>query len=119
MLPVALVAPDQRVDRIVFSRQAEYLEHRIHLGSYTCPECNTALEFNTSTLESWEAAVQSPLGPEWQAACDTVRARGGWEWAFDFTCRGCDRRRRIIYAHDGEWAMGAHRYRLVAVLESA
>jgi hypothetical protein len=47
-----------------------------------------------------------------------VRARGPWEWAFDFVCRGCGRKRRILYAHDGEWAMGAHSYRIIAVLES-
>jgi hypothetical protein len=117
MSPIALVLPHERVDRTTFSGEAEYLEHRIHVGSYTCPECNTVQEFNTSTLRSWEAAQKSPFGPEWQAACDAVRARGSWEWAFDFSCRGCHRKRRIVYAHDGEWAMGEHRYRIAAVLE--
>jgi hypothetical protein len=116
--PLLHVVPaTDRVDRLQFSGLAEWNERVVHVGAYTCPSCGTEAEFNTGTLRKAEEKVESPLGTEWSARCNVERPLGAWEWALDFKCRGCNAPVRIIFAADGEYAMGSHNHVLVDVIE--
>ncbi len=112
-----IVPASERVDRVSFNPKAEWTEHVIHVGAYSCSQCETEFEFNTNTLERFELANGLQLGEEWKRRCEKIRPIGPWEWAVDFRCRGCKTAVRIIYGHDGEFAMGSYRYRLLEVLE--
>jgi hypothetical protein len=117
--PLVVVDARERLDRVTFNPQVEYTDHIVEVGVYSCPHCQTEVQFNTGTLRQFERATVSPLGPEWGSRCEAVRPLGPWEWAMDFACRGCSRPVRIIYGHDGEYAMGAWKYRVLSVIEAA
>jgi hypothetical protein len=114
---LSIVSAEDRVDRVCFNPQVEWTDHVIHVGAYTCPRCATEFEFNTGTLRHFERSERSPLGPDWERQCLAARPLGPWEWALDFRCRGCDAPVRLVYAHDGEYAMGAWKYRVLQALE--
>ena len=108
---------DERVDRLLFSGRAELQEHAIDVATYQCPHCSAGAEFNTGTLRKAERYRGSPLGAEWHELCEAIRALGAWEWALDFRCSKCGCPVRIVFAADGEFAMGAHNHRLLEVIE--
>jgi hypothetical protein len=118
---VRRVAPDQRLDRIEFSPQAELLERAIHLGAYSCPHCGQKVEFSTRHFREHEFSRRSNLATAWQELFDAERPldRSRWESFFDFHCPGCQAPVRIIYEPGAEFAMGAHPWRIIEVLESA
>jgi hypothetical protein len=108
---------EQRVDRVLFSGRAEADEHKVHVGTYTCPHCRAETEFNTGTLRKAEGFSGSPLGTVWHERCERARGLGPWQWALDFRCPGCSCPVRIVFQADVEFAMGAHTHRLVHVIE--
>ena len=107
-----VVPANHRVDRIQFNPKVEYTDHIIHIGAYTCPKCKKQTEFNTGHLRRFENVKESPLGSTWSQRCEVARPLGAWEWAMDFKCPNCKSSVRIIYRHDGEFAMGAWMYRV-------
>jgi hypothetical protein len=74
-------------------------------------------QFNTATLKTFEKLRGCALGDEWNRKCEEIRPLVAWEWAFDFRGRGCAAPVRIVYAHDGEYAMGSWKYRLADIVE--
>lgn len=114
---LSIVEAGARLDLVCFNPMVEWLDHVIHVGAYTCPRCTTEFEINTSTLRQFELSNHSALGPDWERRCLAARPLGAWEWAFDFRCRGCGARVRLIYIPDREIAMGVCKYRVLLVLE--
>jgi hypothetical protein len=113
-----LLAPaEKRVDRVTFNPRTEWHDHRIEVGTYVCPACETTIQFNTGTLRQFETARTSPLGDEWARRCNSVRPLGAYEFAADFRCGGCPRAVRMVYGHDGEVAMGTPKYRVLHFIE--
>jgi hypothetical protein len=108
---------EARLDRVSFNPKTESSDHVIEVGTYVCPWCSKSIQLNTGTLRQFQEAKVSPLGAEWADRCERVRPIGPWEWAADFRCAGCDAAVRIIYGHDGEFAMGARKYRVRHVVE--
>jgi hypothetical protein len=108
---------DTRFDRVTFNPEVEWTDHVVDVGTYVCPWCSKAIQFNTGTLRQFEGATASPLGTDWATRCERVRPIGPWEWAADFRCAGCDSAVRIVYGHDGEYAMGSWKYRIHDIVE--
>jgi hypothetical protein len=117
MSDLSLVEASERVDRVAFNPMVEYTEHVVEVGVYPCPHCRTEIQFNTGSLRQFERSRGLALGLEWHQRCEAIRPIGAWEWAMDFRCAGCSRPVRIVYGHDGEYAMGAWKYRLHSVIE--
>jgi len=117
MSHLKMVIPGERVDRVAFNPMTEHTDHAVEVGAYLCPHCHTEIEFNTGTLRQFERAKGHALGPDWHQRCEALRPTGAWEWSIDFRCADCNRRVRIIYGHDGEYAMGAWKYRLLDIIE--
>jgi len=116
---LVVVEAEERLDRVAFNPLVEWTDHMIEVGGYTCPHCRTETVFNTGTLRQFERQEVSPLGSDWHRRCEAVRPVGTWEWAMDFRCRGCDRAVRMIYSHDGEYAMSAYKYRVLHIIEES
>jgi hypothetical protein len=117
MSDLKMVAPQERADRVAFNPMTEYTDHVVEVGVYSCPHCHTEIRFSTGTLRQFERAKGLALGPEWHQRCEALRPVGAWEWTIDFRCSGCSRLVRIVYGHDGEYAMGACKYRLLNIIE--
>jgi hypothetical protein len=117
MRDLKMVPATKRVDRVAFNPMTEYTDSSVEVGVYRCPSCHAEIQFHTGTLRQFERSKGLALGPEWHQRCEALRPTGGWEWSIDFRCRGCNRRVRIVYGHDGEFAMGAYKYRLLDVIE--
>ena len=117
MADISVVKAVRRLDRVAFNPATEYTDHAFEVGVYTCPHCKTLREFHTGTLQQFERAKGLELGPEWNARCEIVRPLGAWEWAMDFRCQGCGRAVRLVYGHDGEYAMSSWKYRALEILE--
>jgi hypothetical protein len=119
MSDLKMVPAGERVGRVTFNPMTELTDHSVEVGVYACPRCHTEIQLNTGTLRQFEGAKGLALGPEWHRRCEVLRPTGAWEWSIDFRCRGCDRCVRIVYGHDGEFAMGAYTYRLLDVIEES
>jgi hypothetical protein len=117
MSGLTVVDASQRLDRVAFNPAVEHTNHVVEVGVYACPHCRTEIQFNTGTLRQFERSKGLALGLEWHQRCESFRPIGPWEWSIDFRCRGCTRQVRIVYGHDGEYAMGAWKYRLLNVIE--
>jgi len=115
------VPPEQRLNRLDFSRRREQLDHAVDIGVYICPHCSNALEFSTSDFERHELKQLTILDAETVASFRKARPvhPETWESSLDFFCEGCQRPVRIVYQADGEWAMGAHGWRIVDLIEVA
>src|SRR5215471_10106730 len=112
-----VTAAERRLDRVTFNPMSEASEHVVEVGTYVCPWCSTSIQLSTRTFRQFEQAKASPLGSEWAHRCERARPLGPWEWAADFRCAGCNSAVRIIYGHDGEYAMGVWKYRVHHVVE--
>jgi hypothetical protein len=110
----------ERLDRLRFSDEPEYQEHAIHVGSYICPRCRYNIEFRAQNFREHETMRHSNLDPDWRSRFDAARPvnLSRWEFFLDFHCPGCKSPARIIYQAGSEWAMGAHTWQLLEVLES-
>jgi hypothetical protein len=117
MSDLKIVPADERVGRVTFNPMTEYTDHSVEVGVYPCPHCHTEIQFNTGALRQFERSNGLALGPEWNERCEALRPTGAWEWSADFRCGGCKRRVRMVYGHDGEYAMGAWKYRLLNFIE--
>jgi hypothetical protein len=117
MSSLTVVGASQRFDRVAFNPAVEHTDHVVEVGAYRCPHCETEIQFTTGTLRQFERSKGLALGLEWHQRCESIRPIGPWEWSVDFRCRGCTRHVRIVYGHDGEYAMGAWKYRLLDVIE--
>lgn len=118
MTLVRVVPAAERIDRLEFSDEAEYREHAVHLGAYSCPRCGCGVEFRTNDFRKHEGAKLSNLDPAWRSRFDVVRPikASRWESFLDFHCPGCKAPVRVIYEAGQEYAMGSHPC-LVEVLE--
>ncbi len=121
MSVVRRVAPGDRLDRLEFSPRAEYLDHAVHLGAYTCPRCGRAVAFETRHFRDAEHEPSSNLASPWRERFDAARPldRRRRESFLDFHCPGCGAPVRVVYAPGDEFAMGAHSWRLLEVLKAA
>jgi hypothetical protein len=117
MSDLTLVEAGDRVDRIAFDPSVEFTDHVIEVGVYACPRCRTEIQFNMGTLRHFERTNGLALGLEWHQRCEAIRPTGAWEWAMDFRCTACGASVRIVYAHDGEYSMGAYKYRVLNIIE--
>lgn len=117
MSDLKMMAPQERVNRVAFNPMTEYTDHVVEVGVYRCPHCHAETQFNTGTLRQFEQVKGLALGHEWHQRCEALRPIGVWEWTMDFRCSGCSRSVRIVYGHDGEYAMGAWKYRLLGIIE--
>lgn len=118
---VRVVPAGERIDRLEFSDEAEYRDHAVHVGAYSCPRCGCGVEFRTRHFREHEGAKRSNLDPEWRSRFDAAHPieLSRWESFLDFHCTGCKAPVRIIYEAGQEYAMGSHPWRLVEVLEAA
>jgi hypothetical protein len=112
-----VTAAEGRIDRLTFNPEVEWSAHVVEVATYVCPWCSTSIQFNTGTLRQFERAKISPLGPDWARRCELVRPVAPWEWAADFRCAGCQSAVRIVYGPDGEYSMGAWKYRVHDIVE--
>lgn len=119
MRDLRVIDAAERVDRVAFDPMVEYTDHVVEVGAYTCSHCRTEVQFSTGSLRQFEASGGLALGAEWHRRCQAIRPIGAWEWSMDFQCAGCKRPVRVVYGHDGEYAMGAWRYRLHSVIEES
>jgi hypothetical protein len=117
MSDLKMESAEERVSRMTFNPMTECTNHSIDVGVYLCPRCRTEIQFNTGTLRHFEQSKGLALGPEWHERCEALRPTGDWEWSTDFRCGGCKSRIRMVYGHDGEYAMGAWKYRLLNFVE--
>ncbi len=104
----------------MFSEQEEYIEHAVHVGTYTCPWCGQAVQFRTQHFRKHEKRNPSNLRQEWQTVFNAFRpvSPKGWESFLDFHCPQCDAPVRIIYDAGGEWAMGVHSWVVKEIVET-
>jgi len=118
---VRVVPAGERIDRLEFSDEAEYREHAVHLGTYSCPRCGCGVEFRTHDFRKHEGAKPSNLDPAWRSRFDVARPvdSSRWESFLDFHCPSCKAPVRVIYEAGQEYAMGSHSWHLVEVVESA
>lgn len=118
---VRVVPAGDRIDRLEFSDEAEYREHAVHIGAYCCPRCGWRVEFRARHFREHEGATRSNLDPEWRGQFDAARPfkLSHWESFLDFHCPGCKAPVRVIYEAGQEYAMGAHPWQLLEVLEVA
>ena len=116
-----VVDPLERLDRVEFTGEHEWYDHAVQLGAYTCPRCGHSVGLRPSDLHRHDHAPSGNLEAPWPARFDAARADwpGEWESHLDFHCPGCHAPVRLVYAQGPEWAMGAHPWRITAVLEAA
>lgn len=112
--------PADRLDRLEFGTRREALDHIVEFGAYRCPHCGSAVEFSSRHFGR-QAAPQTNLTPSWAERFDELRPLNPqqWESFLDFHCPGCRAPVRIVYAVGQSWAMGAHSWRIVDLLEAS
>ena len=109
-----------RLDRLEFSDKAAALEHAVQMGAYSCPHCSHRVGFRTQNFRDHEGAKRSNLDPDWRIRFDAARQLdvSRWESFLDFSCPGCRAPVRVIYEPGEEYAMSAHSWCLLEVLEA-
>lgn len=120
MASVKIVSASERLDRLEFSGKTEYQDHCVHIGSYICPCCASRVDFHARHFLTHEGLKHSNLEDEWRTRFDATRPLNAsrWESFLDFHCPGCKAPVRVIYEPGDEYAMGAHSWRALEVLEA-
>ena len=121
MSPVRIVPARDRMDRVEFSHEQEWRDHAVQMGAYQCPGCSHRVELRASDIERHEYAPTTNLRDPWPRRFDDARPVRGdrWESFLDFNCPGCGAPVRLIFAQGPEYAMGAHSWSFVDIVEVA
>lgn len=120
MAGVRIVPASERLDRLEFSPKAEFQDHCVHIGSYICPRCDFLVDLHARHFLKHEGLKDSNLEVEWRTHFDAARPLNAsrWESFLDFHCPGCKAPVRVIYEPGDEYAMSAHSWLVLEVLEA-
>jgi hypothetical protein len=70
---VRVVSAGERIVRLQFSDGAEYREHALQIGGYSCSGCRCVVEFRTEDFPKHEGTRLSNLDPACRGRFDVAR----------------------------------------------
>ena len=99
---VRRVPAADRLDRVEFRSEEEYLKHTVQLAGYSCPHCHAGVEFEARHLFDGFQGRAVTVDPEWRARFDAARPLLNLERGLEFYCPGCRAPVRIVYSPLGD-----------------
>lgn len=114
----SIVEPGEKIDRIIFDPRKEHLEHSIHYGFYSCPECHGKTRFQrTDFLEKSKSKISSRDQDWFDLFLQTKKYEANPTDEFlDFYCPGCHSPVRIIY-EAREFDMGSYYFTIKYIID--